>query len=253
LRCHIHAFDYFGGIPRVVLHDNLKTAVVDRTADGAIRWNRRYLDFADYYGFSPRACRPYRAQTKGKVESGVKYVRGNFWLGLHFVDLVDLNRQARAWLDETANLRIHGTTGEVPFHRLPLERLQSLHAISPFDTSLVAFRRVSKDCLVRYGGNGYSVPASYAGATVTLKVTETEQLLVLNAHAELVAEHHLVAGHNQRVMVPVHYSGLVTDSRPPKRALAIQIPARQWADLPSAPAVELRPLSWYDQLAEVSA
>jgi len=94
LRCHVHAFRYFGGVPRVVLHDNLKTSVLDREADGRIIWNERYLDFADYYGFTPRACRPYRAQTKGKVESGVRYVRGNFWPGLKFVDLADLNRQA---------------------------------------------------------------------------------------------------------------------------------------------------------------
>ena len=75
LRCHLHAFHYFGGVPREVLHDNLKTAVLERTTDGIVHWHPRYLDFARYYGFSPRACQPYRAQTKGKVESGVKYVR----------------------------------------------------------------------------------------------------------------------------------------------------------------------------------
>ena len=93
LRCHLHAFRYFGGAPQVVLHDNLKTAVLDRSAEGHIHWNPRYLDFAGYYGFTPQACQPYRAQTKGKVESGVKYVRINFWPGLHFTDLADLNRQ----------------------------------------------------------------------------------------------------------------------------------------------------------------
>ncbi len=77
LRCHLHAFHYFGGVPREILHDNLKTAVLERTADDIVHWHPRYLDFARYYGFSPRACRPYRAQTKGKVESGVKYVRGS--------------------------------------------------------------------------------------------------------------------------------------------------------------------------------
>ena len=67
LRCHLHAFHYFGGVPHEVLHDNLKTAVLERTADDIVHWHPRYLDFARYYGFSPRACRPYRAQTKGKV------------------------------------------------------------------------------------------------------------------------------------------------------------------------------------------
>jgi transposase len=106
LRCHVHGFHYLGGVPRQVLHDNLKTAVLDRDVDGRIIWNARYLDLAHYYGFTPRACRPYRARTKGKVESGVKYVRGNFWLGLRFTDLADLNDQARQWLDTVANVRI---------------------------------------------------------------------------------------------------------------------------------------------------
>ena len=92
LRCHAHAFHYFGGVPRVVLHDNLKTAVLGREPDGTIHWNRRYMDFADYYGFSPRACRPYRAQTKGKVESGVHYVKRNFFAGQEFVDIRTANQ-----------------------------------------------------------------------------------------------------------------------------------------------------------------
>src|SRR3712207_6146736 len=74
LRCHLHAFRYFSGLPRHLLYDNLKSVVLDRDADGTIHWNRRYLDFADSLGFTPRACKPYRAQTKGKVESGIKYV-----------------------------------------------------------------------------------------------------------------------------------------------------------------------------------
>lgn len=103
LRCHQHAFAYFGGVPRTVLHDNLKSAVLGRDPDGTIRWNPRYLDFAAHVGFTPRACAPYRPQTKGKVENGVGYVRRNFWVGLEFRDLADLNGQSVAWLDGTAN------------------------------------------------------------------------------------------------------------------------------------------------------
>lgn len=87
LRCHQHAFAYFGGVPREVLHDNLKTAVLARDGAGGIHWQPRYLDFAQYYGFQPRACQPYRAQTKGKVENSIKYIRGNFWPGLQLTDL----------------------------------------------------------------------------------------------------------------------------------------------------------------------
>jgi transposase len=254
LRCHVHAFRYFGGAPRVVLHDNLKTAVLDRDADGTIHWNPRYLDFADYYGFTPKACRPYRAQTKGKVESGIRYVRGNFWPGLKFVDLADLNRQALDWLDFTANVRIHGTTGEVPFDRLPLEQLQSLVGKPGYDTSLIVFRRSTKDCFVSYDGNYYSIPSDYARKALKLKETEEGQLIVLNVQDDEIARHRVLNGHNQRITVAAHYDKIRSGSRPARRPVAIQVPPPEGlADLPAAPEVEARPLVWYDQLLEVAA
>jgi transposase len=252
LRCHMHAFAYFGGVPQVVLHDNLKTAVLSRDGDGAIHWNQRYLDFAGYYGFTPKACRPYRAQTKGKVESGVKYVRGNFWPGLAYVDLADLNRQARDWLDLTANVRIHGTTGEVPFSRLPLETLQPTLSKPVYDTSLITFRRATKDCFVSYEGNYYSVPSEDAGKTLQVIETEAGELLILNAYDQPVAEHRLVSGRHQRITVRAHYANIRQNQVPTRRPVAVQLSAPvSLADLPAAPEVETRPLTWYDQLAEV--
>jgi transposase len=79
LRCHQRAFEYFRGVPRELLHDNLKTAVLSRGSGGKIHWNSRYLDFALYYGFSPYPCKPYRAQSKGKVERSIGYVQQSFW------------------------------------------------------------------------------------------------------------------------------------------------------------------------------
>jgi transposase len=252
LRCHVHAFRYFGGIPRVMLHDNLKTAVLQRDADGTVHWNPRYLDFADYYGFTPKPCQPYRARTKGKVESGIRYVRGNFWAGLTFVDLADLNRQSQEWLDTTANVRIHGTTGEVPFDRLRMEPLMALDGKPDYDTSLIGFRRSSKDCLVSYDGNYYSVPCEYARKTLQVKETEHGQLLILNAQDDEIARHLLADGRNQRITVPAHYQNIRYDSRPIRRPAAIQTPpAESLAALPAAPEVEARPLAWYDQLLEV--
>ena len=252
LRCHIHAFRYLGGVPRVVLHDNLKTAVLERKADGTIHWNPRYLDFAHYYGFTPRACRPYRAQTKGKVESGIRYVRGNFWPGLRFLDLADLNEQAKGWLDLTANVRVHGTTGEVPFERLAAEPLQSIAGKPDYDTSLIAFRRVTKDCFISYDGNYYSVPAKHARKTVEVKETEDGQLIVLNAEDDEIARHWVVTGRNQRIAVAAHYEHIRGSSRPTRRATAIQVLSPEgWGTLPDAPQVEARPLSWYDQILEV--
>jgi len=251
LRCHVHAFHYFGGIPREVLHDNLKTAVLDRDGDGTIHWNPRYLDFADYYGFTPKPCRPYRAQTKGKVESGVRYVRGNFWPGLKFVDLVDLNRQCQGWLDFTANVRVHGTTGEVPSDQLPLEHLQSMLAKPDYDTSLISFRRSTKDCFVSYAGNYYSVPSQYARKTLKLRETEDRQLIIFNAQDDEIARHQLLDGRNQRIAVPAHYENIRKGPGPAKRSGATQLPSLQGRS--PAPDVEARPLNWYDQVTEVAS
>jgi transposase len=253
LRCHVHAFHYFGGVPRVVLHDNLKTAVLERAA-GTVHWNPRYMDFADYYGFTPRACQPYRARTKGKVESGVRYVRGNFWPGLTFVDLADLNRQCQAWLDSTANRRVHGTTGEVPLERLARECLLPLDGKPDYDTSLIAFRRTAKDCFLSYDGNYYSVPAEYARKILQVKETEDGQLIILDAEDQEIARHRLVEGRNQRIALPAHYAHLRYDSRSAQRPGAVQLPAAQNSGhLPAAPEVEARPLVWYDQVLEVAS
>jgi transposase len=247
IRCHLHAFAYFGGVPREMLHDNLKSAVIRREADGTVQFNERYLDFALATGFVPKPHRPYRPQTKGKVESGVRYVEGNFWTGLHFEDVEDINAQARVWLDTVANLRVHGTTGERPFDRLPHEHLPPLPD-RPFDTSIISYRRAGRDCLVRYQNNSYSVPAAWAGRMLLVKETEDRRILLFNAAGELVAEHDLLHGHHQWSVNPAHYAGLpAAVSRPPRVHLAFQAGPGL-----AIPEVEQRPLSVYAQLVEVS-
>jgi hypothetical protein len=254
LRCHLHAFHYLNGVPREILHDNLKTAVITHSSDGRIRWNPRYLDFADYYGFTPRACRPYRAQTKGKVESGVRYVRGNFWPGLRFTDLADLNRYALGWLNGIANVRTHGTTGVVPFDRLPDEGLMPIHGKADYDTSLIAYRRCGRDCLISYEGNYYSVPAQYAGQRVTVKVTEGGELSVLNQQGQIIACHPVAMGSRERIVVAEHYQGLQVSTRTPTRPGALQVDDPDMGPMlwPDAPAVEVRPLDIYRDLVEVT-
>jgi transposase len=254
LRCHQHAFEYFGGVPREVLHDNLKSAVLDRDADGRIHWNPRYLDFALTTGFTPRAHKPYRPQTKGKVESGVRYVRVNFWPGIHFEDLDDLNAQALEWLNRVANCRIHGTTGEMPFQRWPHENLHPL-PLHRFDTSILTQRRSGKDCLVSYQGNFYSVPARYAQQILLLKETEEGWLLIFNAQGEQVAEHRLLPGHRQRAIVEAHYAGL--PGAKVARVQSVPVLSPREASISTvtpwpAPEVEVRPLSVYAHLLEDS-
>lgn len=132
------AFDYFGGVPAEVLMDNAKSVVIERDAygPGLHRWNDELLSLSDECGFTPRLCRPYRAKTKGKVERFNGYLKGSFVVplaaslkasGLTLTPEL-ANRHVRRWLDEVANERVHGTTGEVPAVRLAEERAVMLPA-----------------------------------------------------------------------------------------------------------------------------
>ena len=252
IRCHQHAFEYFGGVPQEILHDNLKNAVIMRDRSGRIIWNERYLDYATYSGFIPHPCRPYRAQTKGKVERGIGYVRQNFWCGLHFTALDDLNRPALNWMNEIANPRVHGTTGEVPFARLPYENLQALPA-TRFDTSIKVERCAARDCLVSYDGNVYSVPAAWAGKMLLVKETEDRQIVIINGLGEVIARHPKAPGRHKRIITPEHYAGLPNLEGKRQSAQAIQLPTAWGLELEvNAPQVESRPLSVYALLSEVA-
>lgn len=121
IRCHLNAFEAVGGVPATILYDNTKVVVLGREDDGRPHWHPRFADFAGLVGFVPRLCRPYRAQTKGRVERLVRYVRENFWPGRQFTDLQDLNHQVSAWCHKT-NQRVHGTTKAVPLSVLGEER-----------------------------------------------------------------------------------------------------------------------------------
>jgi len=183
LGCHVRAFEAFGGYPRELLYDNAKTVVLARpdlrvdAAGQTLRWHPTFLDFAGYYGFTPRLCRPYRARTQGKVERMIRYVRESFFSGRQFVDLADLNRQAAMWCATVANARVHVTTGEVPAVQLAREPLLPLTGRPPYDTSVVLPSRVSSACLVAHAGNAYSVPYLDGGRRVRLLVYEEQARL----------------------------------------------------------------------------
>jgi len=113
LCCHVAALSAIGGAPREILYDRMKTAVIGEDADGLVIDNRGLLDLARHFGLHPRACRPYRAKTKGKVERPFRYIREDFFLARSFLDLDDLNAQLRHWLQTVANPRLHATTKRV--------------------------------------------------------------------------------------------------------------------------------------------
>jgi len=190
----MNAFTELGGVPEPLLHDNQKTVVHTHDPGGAHLWNARYLDFADHYGCVPRLCRPYRVQTKGKVESGMKYLRRNFWPSCPDVATLEgLNEALKYWLADVANVRVHGTTPAVP--RVP------------DDLSMVSTRRRSKDGFISYGGNRYAVPAGQALSQLTVRETPAGRLEV-SAGLECVARHDLAAGRHQSLVDPAHFDAL---------------------------------------------
>lgn len=130
------AFEFLGGVPNELLFDQLKAVIVDdeRLAGGKLLENAEFMRFAAHWGFRIRACRPYRARTKGKVERPIGYVRQGFFYGRHFLNDEDLNAQALSWMARTANVRTHRTILEAPqarFERDERTRLNPL-AMQPY-------------------------------------------------------------------------------------------------------------------------
>ena len=247
LAAHEHAFAHFGGRTAQLLYDRMRTVVLGSEA-GRIRWNPTFEAFARHWGFEPRLCKPYRAQTKGKVESGVKYVKRNFVPGRTFCDLDDFNEQLRTWQAEVADVRVHGTT-----HQRPIDRFQEEAAhLAPtasqpsFRDAMVRERVVAEDWLISIEGNRYSVPFKLIGKTVQV-VREGAHWVIRHAGLE-VARHEVLAGKAQLCVQPEHGPRSQRGDQVP--ALAPPAPT---ADRPAHPAlaqeVEVRDLSVYEQLA----
>jgi len=169
LHCHLGAFAALG-IPEKILYDNLKTGILGRRPDGTPILPGRFLDFALYYGFTPKYCKPYRARTKGKVERGIGYVRQNFWVRVKSevasgeLELAALNERAKQWVEGTANVRVHGTHGEVVLKRFEEEKplLGDFSARPAYDTDYHSLRKVSRDGRFSYRGKLYAVALQYA-------------------------------------------------------------------------------------------
>ncbi len=208
---HERALRYFGGVALEWLYDNPRTQVLGRRA-GAVLWHPVFEDFARYYGFTPRACQPYRPQTKGKVESGVKYVKRNALAGRRFGSWEALNTWLEEWCCTVADLRVHGTTHERPRDRFAAEALTPLGSRPPYCYQRVQTRIVPPDALVAIAASRYSVPVRYVGRTVSVQETATHYELFVGA--ERVARH-AKAGRHAVVMEPAHYAGLLRVSGPP--------------------------------------
>lgn len=202
---HERAFRHFGGVPLECLYDNPRTLVIGRR-EGHVLWHPVFEDFARYYGVTPRACRPYRARTKGKVESGVKYVKRNALAGRRFSSWEALNAWLEEWAVTIADGRVHGTTHERPRDRFAREPLTPLGARPPYRYERVRVRRVPADALVALAAARYSVPVQYVGMTVSVHETSSQYEIF---HGDTCIARHAKAARHAVVMDPAHYTGLL--------------------------------------------
>lgn len=201
LRCHMAAFAALSGVPREILYDRMKTAVIGEDAEAHIVYNRALIEFAGHYRFHPRACRPYRAKTKGKVERPFRYIRGDFYLARSFRNLDDLNAQLAHWLATVANPRVHATTRRVVNEAFAEEKLQPLPVV-PFCAVLKLERRVSHEGMVSVGGNLYSVPDATRKRVVEVH-SLADEIHIFEA-GRLIATHPVLEGRHQRRVAPGH-------------------------------------------------
>jgi transposase len=235
LRSHEEAFEFLGGVTHEIIYDNLRSVVLGRDFEGSrFEWNPVFWDFSRYYGFRPAPHRPYRPQTKGKVESGVKYVK-RFLRGKEFTSLDDLNAQLLHWITTVADERVHGTT-----HRKPSEMfLEEKDLLLPTKDRRAyvleerSLRYVPKDCLVAFQTNRYSVPCRLAGKRVEV-LTDGEMIKIYHS-GELVSCHPRLEGTYRSSVDRTHYFGLIKAAKP-----AVAPPDD----------VEVRDLAVYERLAE---
>ncbi|MGP4073307.1 IS21 family transposase [Piscibacillus sp. B03] len=240
MKCHMNAFAYFNGVPEQILYDNMKTAVI-KHSPVEIRFNKKFEEFLAYYGISPKACKPYRPQTKGKIENVVGYVKKNFLQRRHSDTLNGINQEVRQWLEQTANKKVHETTKESPQIRFQHEQKYLARSSDKplFPIHHWELRKVSKDCFISYEGNRYSVPYRYVGQEVKIKETLNHHLEIYD-HFECIANHPILEGNSKEYIDLNHYKGLNTTSK--------GLPTKRHTQPQKELEVEQRSLQLYDQL-----
>jgi len=212
---------------------------------GRVEWNAKFKDRMDFYGVEIRLCRYYRAQTKGKVESGVKYVKRNALAGRRFDGLEELNVWLLEWCLGVADQRVHGTTYELPAQRFARAEAAALLAVDarlPPPQERTESRIVPRDGLVAVEANRYPVPLSWAGHTVRVHLLAEE--IVLGREGEEMVRHGRLLGKHQVARWNGPPRGLLA-----ARATAAGPPQFDPLYLARAGEVERRPLEWYEEVA----
>lgn len=217
----VQSFEYFGGVTEEVLVDNQKAAVID-WRDGRAYFNPRLRELGAHMGFVPRACRPRRAQTKGKVERMVGYVKGNALCGDRAFDtLAELNVYLRHWCDTVANVRRHSELREHVNVRMAHERsaLKALPVVR-FDTAYHERRQVTLDAFIHYAGSRYSVPGHLVGEAVHVDVSLDGQMSIRHGDA-VVATHPCSAQAHDTVVDHDHHAPLWAALSVSERSLSV--------------------------------
>lgn len=212
LRGHEAAFAAWGGLPRVLLYDNLKSVVLERQGE-AIRFHPTFLDFAAHDRFEPRPVAVARGNEKGRVERAIRYVREGFFAGRTWRDLEDLNRQAEIWCQGQAADRPCPEDRPRPVREVFAQEQPRLLALphNPYPTEEREVVRVGKTPYVRFDGNDYSVPHTQVQRTLTLVATLTEVRL-LDAD-QVLARHPRSFDRDQQIEDPAHIAALVEVKR----------------------------------------
>jgi len=209
VRGHLDAFGYYGGVPRAVLYDNLKSAVLSRRGD-AIQFHPRLLELCGHYHYAPRPCAPGRGNEKGRVERQIQYLRTSFFAARSFRDVDDLNTQFRAWREEVAHARrCPGDETMTVGEALARERAYLLALPThPFEADLLRVVRSGKTPYVHFDRNLYSIPHTLKGMPLTLVASVTTVRLLDRPDHE-IARHARSWGTGQVVEDPRHVEGLV--------------------------------------------
>lgn len=213
LQGHRNAFEYFNAVPRKMMVDNCKTAILEHPPVGTPVPNPRYADLARFHGFEIKACRPRRGNEKGRVENGVKYFKNNFLRGYEPVSLASLKADVREWLENTANVRVHATTRQRPIDMFEKERKSLLPPpATPYDCSTPKPVNSDNKFRVSFDGNRYSVPFRHASARgLTLRALPDR--LTIWRGTEMLAEHQRTYERGLDIEKPEHAAGLLERKR----------------------------------------
>ncbi len=239
IRCMMAAFEYFGGLPKATLTDRMKSVFLEMQ-DTTPKWNPLFADFMASIGVAPRVCKPYKPQTKGKVERSVGIIKYSFWPGVHFTDIDDLNEQATRWCDRL-NQKVHRTTGKVPMELWVAEALTELPKDYAWERFGTEDRRVSFDGFISYDGVLYGLPANPPVAGAVVLVRERLRELRIFHQGQLVAMIQKRPHSHDIVLHPDQFRDVTPT------------PSQRYRETPvghqtQTPTVAIRPLSEYDQM-----